>query len=1447
MIGTNGLVANGTTLNPGDNLSGGAGSDTLAISVSGTHTVADLTLSAVTLASIETITVSNFQTDNGLDTIIDLSNSSGVTTIAQTSSSASGDTGFTGVKAIVAAKMQNGAGDLSITYADTAVVGTADTQALELSAVTAGQFTVAAATGGVETLAITSTGSAANVLTGITDATSLKTITVAGTQNVTLGTLQAAVTTVNASASAAGVIATAGQAVDYAITGGAGNDTLTVTAGNITTADTITGGTGTDTIKLGAAVTAANMTNVTGFEVLEETTNNVAQTVDGLLSGVTKLVSSATSDAGANTVSFTNVGSAVTDLQVTGTEGIIASLKTNGTADAVTLTYGTSTAGFTVAGQTTLNDYETISIVSQGGANNTGAFGANQVTKMNASGSQALTIGATTAAALATIDASGMTKNFIMTDNSSTVASTITGGAGNDTLFGGTKADVITGGAGNDAITAGAGADNLSGGDGNDTFTVVTVTDFTTGVETVAGGAGDDTLSIATALNATITLIAANLAAISGIETLSLNSGSGASSVTLSDAVYTANGQTLKIVDADLTQGTLTVDGSALTAANSLAITANTVTGANGTDTLTGGAGNDTFTFSTAVGLEAADTVVGGAGTDTIFLTATAAVTADLTGVRTVENVTTTGTGGNIDITVGSDSVIAASGTLTTSAASSTTTGNTFTYRGAAVTTATKVQNVTGSSGNDAITGGTGNDIISGGDGADAITGGAGIDNLSGGAGIDTFTVALAAQFIGLATAETVSGGAGNDILSFAAGVGFTVAAADLAAINSIETIQFLSTTNNDTLTLSDTVFTANGVTALKIDAATVTTGDFILAASGLSAANSVQVTRTNANADGGDSIVLGAGDDTLLVAVTILDNTTTTLTGGAGNDTLTLSTGATATMSTLVTGFEKINFGADLIASITTVDQNVAAGVTFTVDGAALITTNALTFNGAAELDGKFSITGGAAADVLTGGALADTISGGLGADTITGSGGADSLTGGVGADVFVYTSANVAHSSGTTADTITDFATTSDKISVTLNYSAVSAAVDVNSVLVASVGDLSAKRGEFVYDSTAGALTINVNNDNLLTTQDIKINVGTVASGDLIFSVTGSAFGDTLTGGTGADSINGGAGADTLVGSVGADTLDGGADTDLLSFADVTAATSHSLTNISGMVINLTGADIAAATVATNAGGTIVIGGGAGVAGGALVAGTAGYLAATAATSTATMVRDTVSNFEQVLGSALADVIYGTAAAATIDGGAGSDFILGGAGADSITAGTGADTITGAAAADSIVLGGGTEIDTLVTVVGAGATLAEVSTANGLDSVTGFVAGDLGDILNFAAISASTAGTVADIALNVTATDAALVAGDNVLIFDDGTGAVRAADATALAGLTTAFTNNRSSNVIIVYAAADNGNARVALATLDANGDISAAVDLAVLVGVDVDNFVVGNFTLA
>ena len=212
--------------------------------------------------------------------------------------------------------------------------------------------------------------------------------------------------------------------------------------------------------------------------------------------------------------------------------------------------------------------------------------------------------------------------------------------------------------------------------------------------------------------------------------------------------------------------------------------------------------------------------------------------------------------------------------------------------------------------------------------------------------------------------------------------------------------------------------------------------------------------------------------------------------------------------------------------------------------------------------------------------------------------------------------------------------------------------------------------------------------------------------------------------------------------------------------------------------------------------------------------------------------IIRDSLTGFERVIGSPLADYIAGPATATTIDGGAGADFILGGAVADNIVGGDGADSITGGTGAD------------IITGVGATTSLADVLTANGLDTITGYAVAD--DILNFTAIAGTTKGTVADIGLNITATDAALAAADNVLIFNDGTAAMMFANVTALAGATTAFTTITAGNVIIVYTTADGAAARVALATIDATGDITAAVELAVLVGIDVDNVTVGMFTM-
>ncbi|HYD70460.1 hypothetical protein, partial [Azospirillum sp.] len=1168
VVGTGLGATDGTTFNPGDNLAGGAGNDVLQLSVSGTH-AADITVSAVTLNSIETLKVANFESSTNA-TIVNLATATGVQTISQTSSSANGDTTFSAVQNQVAAEMMNGSGDLTLTYADTVVSGAADTQTLTVSGVTAGTFTAqATATGSIETVAVTASGTVGNVLTNIAGGTTLSKLTVAGTQSLEVtGALAASIKTIDASASTGGVNLTLNTNADYTVLGGTGNDTISIGTAQ-TTGGSINGGEGTDTLALTAntvVTSTAEGQKFVGFETLNishtealagdtdwtDRTQDVSYVAGITKIGLTKLslsdIVGTNNAANANaSVSFTKLGAAVTDLAISGLSytdknvaaddgndddvelTVSAAMATDTAADAITVTLGTlgtttvaaagagNVASATATDALTLNvtlaDHETISLVSQGAANYITTLTAGDLKTLNISGSKALTIDTLSGNTLTSIiDASTSTGNVTISANNSTTASSVLGGSGNDVLAGGSKNDTIDGGAGNDilsggdgndTISGGAGADSLlgqagvdviQGGDGNDLVLVATNAHFAglTAAESIDGGAGNDTLEFTE--NSALSLVAADFAGVTNVEAIKFT-GNVSASVTLADSNF-GTGTSLSIVDGLRTAGTLTVTGTALTAGHDLTVTANSATGVH--DVLLGGAGNDTFKFATVAGLETGDSVYGGSGTDTIELDASAAVTVNLTSVRLVEKIVSTGSGSadadDITVTVGSDSVLAASTTLTIDLSSQTNATPDAFVDASALTTNTKVVNVTTGAGDDSVIGGAGVDLVSTGAGIDSLVGGGGADSLSGGDGNDVFVITASSDLIGLSTAETIVGGSGNDTLQFKAGA-FAVNSTDLNAMSGIEKVEFLATTENVSLTLTDAVFTVNGATTITVDASTVTTGDFSLNASGLSAANSVTVEREDTgdgNAAGsGDNILLGAGNDTAKVDQKLLDNGTTTVAGGAGNDTLTLSyaTTETATATTLastITGFEVINFGENDDFNLTTVDGNVASGATLTVDGTALVTTNSLVFNGAAENDGIFNITGGTAADTLTGGAGADVIRGGAGADVITGGGGIDSLTGGNGADIFSYTSANVSHSAGTGADYIVDFASGSDTIAVTLDYSTQAAGIDVNTNSVSAVSNLSAKRGEFVYDTSASKLYVNVNNDNLVTTLD-------------------------------------------------------------------------------------------------------------------------------------------------------------------------------------------------------------------------------------------------------------------------------------------------------------------------------------------------------------------------
>jgi hypothetical protein len=189
-------------------------------------------------------------------------------------------------------------------------------------------------------------------------------------------------------------------------------------------------------------------------------------------------------------------------------------------------------------------------------------------------------------------------------------------------------------------------------------------------------------------------------------------------------------------------------------------------------------------------------------------------------------------------------------------------------------------------------------------------------------------------------------------------------------------------------------------------------------------------------------------------------------------------------------------------------------------------------------------------------------------------------------------------------------------------------------------------------------------------------SIDTSDSATTGVVFRVIGGTGDDTITSTGSADIISGGAGADTLI--------DGGG----VAIVSYTDAVLHGVAAaaLSGMAINLSATAITAADIATAMGGTVVIGGGAGVAGAALAAGSAGYLAASAGVSTTTMVRDTVTGFQNVIGSTLADFIVGSAGDDVITGGAGADVLKGGAGDDTFVIGN-LETGIALATADKIV----------------------------------------------------------------------------------------------------------------------------------------------------------------
>ena len=650
------------TLSVNDVLNGATGVDTLSATVAaGTITTGNLDSIEVYEITATGAATFNMAGTTGYTSLNNLSSTSALAynnieaaTVAGVVRNAGGLTTFNLANAGLAGATDNfsitveGALTTGITVSDTTGTGALETLTLntENAAVT------------VPTLTVTDLGLASLVISGDKDLT-ITTLTDATAGGATLETIDASALTGDLSVTAVAAGTVTGGSGDDAITattgndvldGGAGNDTITtdtgndsvvggtgdddiVAAGNLTIDDTVAGGDGTDSLSISAAVAAGQAVNVSGIETVVLSGGGVTQDMDAF--STTEVTRVNTSSV--HTFSIVDAGAQITTLGVdAAVTATTFARKTDGTANALTINMGTSTAGVTAVAVTADNE-ESLTINSAGGSNKITTLAAADVTSLTITGNKSLDLddnAITGGTLLATINASAYTgsaltanatnstKDITYTHGSGTI--TLTTGSGNDTVTGGTGADSVAGGTGNDSITGGTGNDTIDGGAGND---IISGGD---GEDSITAGAGNDSIT-AGAGNDTIDFLT-NLATTDTVD-------GGADTDTLTFTVSTTIAPTLTAVEkATVTFGATT--GGAFNAGNSTALTTYTLASttnattatvtniATGATVIVSDANTDTVTLDTAAAAELTVSYrAASAGASTITDAATVTIT----------------------------------------------------------------------------------------------------------------------------------------------------------------------------------------------------------------------------------------------------------------------------------------------------------------------------------------------------------------------------------------------------------------------------------------------------------------------------------------------------------------------------------------------------------------------------------------------------------------------------------------------------------------------------------------------------------------------------------------------------------------------------------------------------------------------------------------------------
>ena len=880
------------------------------------------------------------------------------------------------------------------------------------------------------------------------------------------------------------------------------------------------------------------------------------------------------------------------------------------------------------------------------------------------------------------------------------------GSGGNDQLIGQNNDNWLQGGSGDDILEGMAGSDRLWGGDGNDTASyehsggvVATLTTGLAGVVTSGDANGDTYDSIENLLGSNFndTLIGNadvnRLTGGSGDDVLIglggadiLDGGTGENTVSYEfatgavSASLVTNGGTLGDADGDVfVAGTIqnlrgTEFGDTLTgnASNNKLFGRggdDILSGGAGQDTIDGGDGNDDITDDMAGNA----TITGGSGDDVIRMTSADnqmdTVNAG-SGIDTLIWDSATPSRIDIDLFVGTGRFYApVNGTFLTftGVENFTANGNNNAY-----VFASNVDNVIrgGSTGSDWVDyryaiAGINASLETG-----IVTGGSGNDTL-----IDIENIWVGSQWddvlTGNAADNTIRGYYGSDIIDGKGG--------------------------NDTWLLD---WSGTSVTASLLTVAQNAEMGIVMTAE---AAGDVVTNMENISASAGDFLYGNAGNN-VLTGRGLLE-------GFLGADQIN-GTGSVATASYANAGSQAAwdigittGLGVGVTASLTA----GLAGVS--ISGDAVGDTYTGTVN---------NITGSAFADALYGNAAVNTINGGAGDDIMEGFGGADVFLGGSGSDTVIYTRA----AAGITAD-----------LTMAINGAAGTDGFgdqffSIENLIGSNFNDLLYGDGNNnVLDGGGGTNTLDgrggIDTASYLSVTGVNgvtINLATN-------TVSGAGRNDTLIsierviGTNNADTITGSASDDWIDGGAGADVIDGAGGNNTISYASLTNAVNVNLAlavqgdgkqltsfqNIYGSNNALNG-DVLTGDANNN-----VIEGGLGNdtldgAGGidtvsyatATAGVTANISAAAVVVGSQTLAAgrssgaqgvDILSNFENITGSAFADILVGDAGDNRIEGGDGDDLIFSGGGSDTILGGSGVDTLSFANLAGPVtaVLGAG------------------------------------------------------------------------------------------------------------------------------------------------------------